>query len=302
MPEVLSVRASFVFAVTFIASIAQLPSRADAQVRVARPRAVVTVSPVVVAQPTVFIGGYYYPSLYRASLWYDPWGPGYVGYPYYQLPIYGPGRYDMSGSVRVQVSPREAEVFVDGYFAGNVDDFDGVFQRLNIEPGEHEVEIHLEGYRAFRQRFYLQPGKSFNIRHTMEPLGPGEAAPPRPQTAPLQGRAGGPRYDDRGPVGPPDARGAGPGRGAGGGRGRQGGPAAAEGFGSLSLRVQPADAQVLIDGEVWQGSLDGERLVIQLGAGTHSVEIRKEGYRSYLTDIPIGNGQVRTLNVALTKQ
>ena len=125
------------------------------------------------------------------------------------------------------------------------------------------------------------------------------------------GRATGPRYNGGGQAGPPEARGpAGPsggrgpvaGRGAAGGRGTQGGPAAAEGFGSLSLRVQPADAQVLIDGEVWEGSLDGERLVIQLGAGTHHVEIRKDGYRNYMTDIPIGNGQVRTLNVALTKQ
>ncbi|MGH9241269.1 MAG: PEGA domain-containing protein [Vicinamibacterales bacterium] len=296
----------FVAAASVIASITILPAPADAQVRVARPRTVVGVRPVVVSRPTVFIGGYYYPTFYRASLWYDPWGPGYFGYGaypyYYQYPIYGPRRYDASGSVRVQVSPRQSEVFVDGYFAGTADDFDGVFQRLNIEPGEHEIVIYLEGHRPFSQRFYLQPGKSFNIRHTMEPLGPGEAAPPRPQTAPLPGRAGGPRYDNGGPVGPPEARGAGAGRGAGGGRGRQGGPAVAEGFGSLSLRVQPADAQVLIDGEVWQGSLEGERLVIQLGAGTHHVEIRKDGYRNYRTDIPIGNGQVRTLNVALTKQ
>jgi hypothetical protein len=303
------VRASvFVAAASVIASITILQTPADAQARVAVPRTVVGVRPVVVSRPTVFIGGYYYPTFYRASLWYNPWGPydygGYYGAPYYyQYPIYGPGRsYYGMGSVRVEVKPRNAEVFVDGYFAGTVDDFDGVFQRLNIEPGEHEIVIYLEGHRPFSQRFYLQPGKSFNIRHTMEPLGPGEAAPPRPQTAPVQGRAGGPQYDNGGQVGPPEARGPGAGRGAGGGRGRQGGPAAAEGFGSLSLRVQPADAQVLIDGEVWQGSLDGERLVIQLGAGTHHVEIRKDGYRNYLTDIPIGNGQVRTLNVALTKQ
>ena len=299
---------AFVVAASVIASITILQTPADAQVRVAVPRTGVGVRPVVVSRPTVFIGGYYYPTFYRASLWYNPWGPyyygGYYGAPsYYQYPIYGPGRsYYGMGSVRVEVKPRYAEVFVDGYFAGTVDDFDGVFQRLNIEPGEHEIVIYLEGHRPFSQRFYLQPGKSFNIRHTMEPLGPGEAAPPRPQTAPLQGRSGGPQYDNGGPVGPPESRGAGAGRAAGAGRGRQGGPAAAEGFGSLSLRVQPADAQVLIDGEVWQGSLDGERLIIQLGAGTHHVEIRKDGYRNYLTDIPIGNGQVRTLNVALTKQ
>ena len=135
------------------------------------------------SRPTVFVGGYYYPSFYRASLWYDPFflgSPGYYGYYGYG---YGPcvlpvsdlrrGRgYDRSGSIRLQVSPRQAEVFVDGYFAGTVDDFDGVFQRLNIEPGEHEIQVYLAGYRSFSQRFYLQPGKSFNIKHTMEPLGP----------------------------------------------------------------------------------------------------------------------------------
>jgi hypothetical protein len=291
-----------------IASITGFQTSADAQVRVARPRAVVVSRPGVVARPTFFIGGYYYPRFSRASLWYSPWGPGFYGYgpyPYYysQYPIFGPRLYDGSGSVRVEVRPRQAEVFVDGYFAGTADDFDGVFQRLNIEPGEHEIVVYLEGHRPFSQRFYLQPGKSFNIRHTMEPLGPGETAPPRPQGAPLQ-RGAGPPYagpDQTGPY-PPDARVPGSGRGAGGGRGRQGTQAAAEGFGSLSLRVQPADAQVLIDGEVWQGSLENERLVIQLGAGTHNVEIRKDGYRSYLTDITIGNGQARTLNVALTKQ
>jgi hypothetical protein len=295
----------FVAAASVIASITILQTPADAQVRVARPRPVVAVRPAVVSRPTVFIGGYYYPTLYRASLWYDPfWGPGYYGYGaypyYYQYPIYGPRRYDGSGSVRVQVSPRQSEVFVDGYFAGTADDFDGVFQRLNIEPGEHEIVIYLEGHRPFSQRFYLQPGKSFNIKHTMEPLGPGEAAPPRPQNAPLQGRGAGPR-GQAGPY-PPDSRGPAAARGTGGGRGRAGGPATAEGFGSLALRVQPTDAQVLIDGEVWQGSLDGERLVIQLGAGMHHVEIKKDGYRSYLTDITVGNGQTRTLNVALTKQ
>ena len=311
-------RAPVLLVASVIASTIVLTVPADAQVRVARPRAVIPSRPIVVARPTVFVGGYYYPSFYRASLFYDPWSPGYYGYygygPYYQvqIPIYGRGRgygYDRSGSIRLQVSPRQAEVFVDGYFAGTVDDFDGVFQRLNIEPGDHEVQVYLAGYRAFTQRFYLQPGKTFNIKHTMEPLGPGEQASPRPDPGPQAGP--GPRDGVDG--GPGIARGAGRGaRGEGAGRGegrgargegrggRAGGPS--EGFGSLSLRVQPADAEVLIDGEPWRGSQENGPLVVQLGAGTHHIEIRRDGYRSYLTDIPLGNGQTRTLNVALTKQ
>ena len=306
-------RAPVLLVASVIASTIFLTVPADAQVRVARPRAVIASRPIVVARPTVFVGGYYYPSLYRASLWYSPWSPGYYGYygygpAYFQYPIYaGRGRYDNSGSVRLQISPRQAEVFVDGYFAGTVDDFDGVFQRLNIEPGDHEVQVYLAGYRSFTQRIYLQPGKSFNIKHAMEPLRPGEQASPRPD--PASGAGQGPGDNDGGGI----ARGAGRGaRGEGAGRGegrgargegrggRAGGPS--EGFGSLSLRVQPADAEVLIDGEPWRGSLENGPLVVQLGNGPHHIEIRREGYRSYLTDLGIVSGQTRTLNVALTKQ
>jgi hypothetical protein len=236
------VRAPVFIATAAVASITSFHTPADAQVRVARPRTVIASRPVAVPRQTVFVGGYYYPSLYRTSLWYGPgWGPGFYGYggygyggfgygpAYYQFPIYGGGRgYDRGGSVRLQVSPRQAEVFVDGYFAGTVDDFDGVWQRLNIEAGEHEIQVYLAGYRPYSQRFYLQPGKSFNIKHTLEPLGPGEPAPLRPNGAPPAGPyfgpAPGPGNNDDGGQGGRGARGAGAGRGARGegpGRGRQ---------------------------------------------------------------------------------
>ena len=46
------------------------------------------------------------------------------------------------------MKPRDASVFVDGYFAGQVDDFDGVFQRLHLEPGPHRIEISADGYET----------------------------------------------------------------------------------------------------------------------------------------------------------
>src|SRR5262245_52206688 len=79
---------------------------------------------------------FYYPGFYGG--FYDPFffgfygpGPYPYGYPYYWA-------YDNSSSARLQVTPRNAQVYVDGYFAGVVDDFDGTFQRLNIDAGEHE--------------------------------------------------------------------------------------------------------------------------------------------------------------------
>ena len=59
--------------------------------------------------------------------------PGYgygpsAGYGYYSLV---PGR--AYGAVRIVDAPRDAQVLVDGYYAGVVDDYDGVFQHLNLE-------------------------------------------------------------------------------------------------------------------------------------------------------------------------
>ena len=64
--------------------------------------------------------------------YYDPFWFGYGGWsPYgWYAPFYLPNAYDSNvGSGRLQVKPRNAEVYVDGYYAGTVDDFDGALQR-----------------------------------------------------------------------------------------------------------------------------------------------------------------------------
>src|SRR5262245_41406438 len=67
------------------------------------------------------------------------------GYPY---PYLAPAE----ASLRLDVKPRDAQVYVDGYYAGLVDNFDGTFQRLHVFPGQHEIVIYKEGYRSVRER------------------------------------------------------------------------------------------------------------------------------------------------------
>jgi hypothetical protein len=62
--------------------------------------------------------------------------------------------------------------------------------------------------------------------------------------------------------------------------------------------VQPGGAEVLIDGERWNSS-DAERLVVQVSAGRHHLEIRKGGYRSLSTDITVRGGVTTPLNFSL---
>lgn len=56
------------------------------------------------------------------------------------------------------------------YFAGTVNQFDGAFERLRVEPGEHELTVYLEGFRTRAERLYLSANSTRTIRGTLEPL------------------------------------------------------------------------------------------------------------------------------------
>jgi hypothetical protein len=244
--------------------------------------------------PGPYHGGYwhgYTPYYYPWFGWYAPWGPyGWYGYPpppYYAFT-------NSTSAVRLQVTPRETEVYVEGSLAGTVDDFDGTFQRLLLPPGEHEIQLYLPGYKSVRQKVLLAPHSTYRIRHTMVPLAPGEPQEPPPVAAPPQPS----EREAPEPAGLDEVFGR-----AAEGQPRRGDPSGVEssGLGSVSIRVQPPDADILIDGESWQGP-NGQRLVVELGEGTHRVEVRKDGYRSFVTEVQVRPGDVTTLNVSLLRE
>lgn len=107
---------------------------------------------------------------------YDPfWGP------YYRYGAY-PYVVRTGADVRVEVVPKQTEVYVDGFFAGVANDFDGVFQHLHAAPGGHAITLYLDGYRTVTRNVYLRPDSTFKIHESMDRLAPGEmsAAPPAP--------------------------------------------------------------------------------------------------------------------------
>ena len=73
-------------------------------------------------------------------------------------------------------------MYVDGFYAGIVDDFDGTFQRLPRHTGGHCIELFLEGH-IIKKVLYLQPGSTMKLRETLVPLAAGEASEP-PELAP----------------------------------------------------------------------------------------------------------------------
>ena len=177
---------------------------------------------------------------------------------------------------RLEVKPHHTHLYINGYpVVVSVDSFDGVFQRLDLPTGQpKEIVAYMKGYRTYRQRTLFRPGESYHFKGILEPLPAGAPEEPAPQPSansrpdPYQNQnpnrdprdpyyrdpAGqdpnrqAPPPDDRGrtmplPEHPDDLR-----------------PPDSRGFGTLNIRVQPGDADVIIDGERWDSPEGGSRL------------------------------------------
>jgi hypothetical protein len=280
--------------------------------------------------PAYYYGYYglgYYTPFFGSPFWWGypsfAWGPyGYpfgwgYGYGYGWGYPYGWG-YDDRGTARTIVKPKQTEIFVDGYFVGVADDFDGVFQGMKLDPGGHEITLYLDGYRTSKHKVMLQDGKTFKLKHDMVKLGDNEPREARPVAPPIPprttgnyaapgrpGRPGSPRgvpTDDPDGVTepptvmPPEREGWPP-------RNHPGPPQSrarsSREAGHLVIRVQPAGAQVFIDGERWEMPGDQERLDVAVPDGEHKIEIRKDGYQPFTTTVTVRRGENTPLNVSL---
>lgn len=105
--------------------------------------------------------GWYGPG-YGYYGWSYPYGP--YGYPYGYYSAYGYGYAGHpTGSIRIVDAPKEAQVFADGYYAGIVDDFDGSFHRLDLEPGPHRIEVRAEGLQPLVVNVNVDPYRTITV-------------------------------------------------------------------------------------------------------------------------------------------
>jgi len=72
-----------------------------------------------------------------------------------------------TGGLRLVVEPRDAQVFVDGFYAGMVDDFDGRFQRLKLAAGAHHIEIRSDNRTPLAIEVLIAPGRTTVYRGTL---------------------------------------------------------------------------------------------------------------------------------------
>jgi PEGA domain-containing protein len=164
--------------------------------RVERPVVVTrAVRPVIVAPrvyaPKFYYGGYYgYHPGYRPYI-FRPWTHLsfglFIGYPVryaysypYPVPVYGYGAPPAPvyitptstayGGVTLEISPRDADVYVDGQYVGRVQDFDGVGAPLNLMAGRHHVELSATGHAPLAFDVDVIPGQLVPYRGDMQPI------------------------------------------------------------------------------------------------------------------------------------
>jgi hypothetical protein len=225
----------------------------------------------------------YYPG-YWGSWWpYGAYGwyGGYWGYPW----GWGGGavyHYEESesGSVRVLVDPSEARVYVDGYYAGTVDDFDGLFQRLHVSPGRHEIALKLEGYKTHRVRLYVAPDSTVKLSYDMQ-KGQGEtfedlskdvreSEASREREQAQRSSENEAQRDEEAAVG-----------------------------GRLKLSVRPDDASIYVDG-AFRGSAR-EASSLKVAPGRHRIEVVRPGYRTVEREVDVAPGETTDVTIELER-
>ena len=122
-------------------------------------------SPRVIRPEVVHIVPYQ-PYVYRPSfsigVYYGT--DGYYPYGYTPQSYYQPLPGHAYGGVRITGAPRDAQVFADGYYVGLVDDFDGIFQHVNLEAGPHHVEVAWNNSQPIAFDVYVRPGETTTFR------------------------------------------------------------------------------------------------------------------------------------------
>jgi PEGA domain-containing protein len=87
-----------------------------------------------------------------------PWG--WYG-PYYgPYGFYGPYAYPNAGEVKLDTKVKDAEVFINGAYAGTA----GKLKSMWMRPSTYDLEIRAPGRKPYEERIYVVAGKTLHVR------------------------------------------------------------------------------------------------------------------------------------------
>ena len=82
-------------------------------------------------------------------------------------PLPPPAEGVPTGGLQLDVEPHRAQVYVDGFYAGLVDDFRGYYRHLDLPAGLHRVDLLLSGYPSQTLDVVVTPGRTATYRGTL---------------------------------------------------------------------------------------------------------------------------------------
>jgi hypothetical protein len=111
----------------------------------------------------------YYPYSFYRPWYYDPFYPSL--YNAYSPLMIHPGWYagfarrDGMGEIKLQSSPKDADVFIDDALAGKAKDLKTIW----LEPGAYNLKVQAERYEPFVMRVYVLSGKTLKVDANLAP-------------------------------------------------------------------------------------------------------------------------------------
>ncbi len=70
----------------------------------------------------------------------------------------------VKSTVKLEVNPSRAAVFVDGLFVGHVAEFEGVGRGMLVAPGPHKIRVALPGYQTFETDVNALPRQKVEVK------------------------------------------------------------------------------------------------------------------------------------------
>jgi len=96
---------------------------------------------VVVGRP--YYGGFYAP--FWGPYWGGYWGPAYA--------------YPNSGEIKLDTKVKDAQVFINGAYAGTTHEN----KTMHLRPGNYNLEIREAGTTQYAEKVYVVAGKTLHI-------------------------------------------------------------------------------------------------------------------------------------------
>lgn len=280
----------------------------------------------------------------RSWGWGGPYGYGYYGYYGYPYPGYHRRPYGYYPSpdwaaIDTDVSPEEAQVYLDGTLIGLADDFDGYPDYLYLKRGRYRLEFRVEGYEPKTIQIDSRPGMKLRVDEDLRKVPGakryGSYESPRPEggvrrfwgkrrnvseeiTDEEEISGGSREYRDRGRDRDedeedeekvesrreelPSSRRPDNWRSDGKERREKREESARENS-RLRLRVEPADAAVYLDDRFIGTAEEINSLPrgISVSSGKHTVTVSRPGFRDHAVDVELGEGETEELKVSLKR-